>query len=273
MTLRSIGLVARPVPVSRLGAILVAVLAISLGVAACGPARPELSDPIEILRAGAASLEDIESFHVRGAIEGEIALDIGGIGGGAPLGLGGTTLDGDVDVTAGELAAELLAPSLFNARVSIVVADGSSYLKAPIITGGGWIRQPGAEGIGGDVGAAVEGLRDFLARPGLAPEKLSDTRCAGTDCYSVRFVVPGEQVRDALGSLGSAVPGLSGDSVGDVTVTAGIRKDDLRLTTLGVEIPTGGTKPLSIDLELSKVNEPVTISPPPADEVNDPPAG
>ena len=67
----------------------------------------------------------------------------------------------------------------------------------------------------------------------------------------------------ALGSLGSAIPGLSGDAVGDVTVTVGVRKDDEQLATIGLEIPAGGEKPLTVELELSKVDVPVTITPPP----------
>ena len=43
------------------------------------------------------------------------------------------------------------------------------------------------------------------------------------------------------------------------------------LATLGLEIPAGGAAPLTISLELSKVNEPVTIDAPPADEVKDAP--
>jgi hypothetical protein len=110
-------------------------------------------------------------------------------------------------------------------------------------------------------------------RAELRPEKLPEARCAGTDCYSVRFTVPANEVRDALGSFGSAIPGLSGDAVGDVTVPVGVRKDDLRLAALGLDVPAGGTAPLAIRLEISKVNEAVTIVPPPADQVDAPPGG
>ncbi len=244
-----------------------------LGAAACSPGTPALTDPAEILQKGAASLGEMKSFHLRGAIDGEFPLSIGGAGGGAPLPLNGTTLDGDVDVANGELAVELMAPALLNLRVNLVVADGAAYLKAPIITGDGWVKQPATGGIGADPGAAIDGLATFLARPELKPEKLPDARCAGTDCYSVRFTVPAADVRDALGSLGGAIPGLSGDAVGDVTVTAGVRKDDLQLATLDLEIPGGGTKPLTISLELSKVDQPVTITAPPADQVKDAPGG
>lgn len=247
---------------------------LALVAAACGPNTPALTDPVQILQKGAASLGEMKTFHLRGTIDGEVPLDLGGMGdGGAPLPLDGTTIDGDVDVAGGELAVELLAPAFLNLRVNILVAEGSAYLKAPLVTGQRWIRQPAKGGIGGDPGVALAGLAAFLARPELTPEKLPDTRCAGTDCFSVRFTVPAEEVRDALGSLGSAIPGLSGDAVGDVTVTAGVRKDDLRLATLGLQIPAGGTAPLTIVLELSKVNEPVTIVPPPADEVDGAPGG
>lgn len=256
---------------SARGALATLLVAAVLASAACSPSKAELTDPVEILQAGAASLGEMTSFHLRGAIDGELALDIGGGGGGAPVPLDGTTLDGDVDVAGAKLAVELLAPALLNLRLNLVVADGSAYLKAPILTGDSWVRQPAEGGIGGDPGAALDGLATFLARPELKPEKLPDTRCAGTDCYSVRFTVPAAEIRDALGSLGSAIPGLSGDAVGDVAVTAGVRKDNLQLATLGLDIPAGGAQDLTIDLELSKVNEPVTITPPPADEVKDAP--
>jgi hypothetical protein len=246
---------------------------IALVAAACGSSAPALTDPVEILQAGAASLGEMKTVHLRGVIEGEISLDLGGAGGGAPLPLKGTTLDADVDVASSALAAELMAPALFNLRVNVIVVDGSSYLRAPIITGDSWVRQPAEGGVGGDPGAALEGLAAFLARPELQPEKLPDVRCAGTDCYSVQFTVPAQELADALGSLGSSIPGLSGAAVGDVTVTVGVRKDDLSLATLSLEIPAGGATPLAISLELTKVNEPVTIEAPPADQVKDAPGG
>jgi hypothetical protein len=237
-------------------------LAAAFALAACGSGTPTLTDPIEILQKGAASLGELKSVHVRGAIDGEVALDIGGLGSGAPLPLDGTTLEGDVDIANSALTAEVLAPALLNFRANLVVADGSAYLRAPLITGDKWVRQPAGGAMGGDPGAALDGLAAFLERPELKPEKLPDVRCAGTDCYSVRLTVPAAEVRGALGSLGGAIPGLSGDAVGDVTVTVGVRKDDLRLATLGLDVPTGGSTPLSIDLELSKYDEPVTITPP-----------
>jgi hypothetical protein len=264
-----------PVRHRRFAPPFVAVVALfALVAAACGPgatAAPTLTDPVEILQAGAASLGEMETLHVRGLVEGELPLDVSGVGGGAPLSLDGTTLDADVDVPNSALAVELLAPALFNLRINVIVVDGSSYLRAPILTGESWIRQPADGGIGGDPGAALEGLSAFLARPELEPEKLPDTRCAETDCYSVRLSAPADELLDALGSLGSSIPGLSGDAVGDVTLTVGVRKDNLQLATLDLEVPAGGTTPLTINLELTKVNEPVTIEAPPADEVKDAP--
>jgi hypothetical protein len=253
---------------------LAAVLAmLALLLAACGPSQPELTDPVEILQAGAASLGEMETLHVRGLVEGEIPLAIGGAGGGAPLPLDGTTLDADIDVAGGELALELLAPTLLNLRLNLVVADGAAYLRVPVLTGQKWIRQDAEGGIGGDPGAALEGLAAFLARPELKPERLPDTRCAGTDCYSVRFTVPAAEIGAALGDLGGAIPGLAPDAIGDATVTAGVRKDNRQLATLDLLIPAGGTEPLTIALEIGKVNEPVTIETPPPDEVTDAPDG
>lgn len=250
--------------------VLVATFAlVALVAAGCGPTTPALIDPIQILQKGAASFGALKTFHLRGTADGEVPLDLGGVGaGGVPLTLDGTTIDGDVEVAGGGLAVELLAPALLNLRVNIVVAGGSAYLKAPLITGKRWVRQAAGGGIGGDPAVALARLAAFLARPELRPEKLPDARCTGTDCYSVRFTVPAGEVRDALGSLGSAIPGLSGDAVGDVTVIVGVRKDSLRLATLGLDIPVGGAVPLAIRLEFSRYDEPLAITAPPADQVD-----
>ncbi len=248
-------------------------LVLGLVLAACGGASaPPLTDPVAILRAGAASLGTLTTVHVRGAIDGEVAIGLGPTGGGGPIALDGTTIDGDIDVAGDALSVEVVAPALLNQRIDLVVKDAVSYLKAPIVTGQRWVREPAGQGVGADPGSILEGLSAFLARPELLPEKLADTRCAGADCYAVRSVVPAAEVRAALGTLGSSVPGL-GDAVGDVTVTVGVRTSDLRLVTLGLEVPTGGERPLSIALELSAIGEPVTITSPPADEVDGAPGG
>ncbi len=256
----------------RLSVAAVALAILALLVAACGPSEPELDDPVAILQAGAASLGEMETLNLRGLVEGEIPLAIGGAGG-APLPLDGTTLDADIDVTGGELAFELLAPTLLNLRLNLVVADGAAYLRVPVLTGQKWLRQEAEGGIGGDPGAALEGLAAFLARPELAPERLPDGRCAGTDCYTVRFTVPAAEIGAALGDLGGAIPGLAPDAIGDATVTAGVRKDNRQLATLDLSVPAGGSQPLTISLEIGKVNEPVTIEAPPPDEVTDAPGG
>lgn len=248
-----------------------AALAVGLVLAGCGgPTAPAMTDPVQILQKGAASLAALKTVHLRGTADGQLALDIGGLGSGGPLSIDGSTLDGDIDVAGKALSIEANVVSLLSLKVDLVAVGGSTYLKAPILTGGSWVRQPATGsvgGIGADPSAFLSGLSTFLARKDLAPKKLSDARCAGADCYEVQFTVPAAEVRAALGSLGSAIPGLSGEAIGDVTVTAGVRKDDLRLGTLGLSIPTAGAKPLVIAIELSKYDEPVTITAPPADQV------
>lgn len=252
--------------------LVVAATLLGLLAAACGPSTPPLAGPEEILEAAASSLETMDTVHLRGTVDGPLPIDAGGTGG-LPLTLDGTTLEADVDLPAAALALEVLAPAVLNLRLDVVVVDGTGYVRAPIITGESWARLPAEGGLGGDPGAAFDGLAALLRRPGLEAEQLPDRRCAGTDCQVVRIEVPVEEVRAALGDLGSAIPGLGAAEPGAVAVTIGVRRDNQELGTMVLEVEGDGTDPLVFALELSRVNEPVTITPPPADEVTDTPLG
>jgi len=251
----------------------VVVLAFGLVLAACGgPAASPLTDPGEILRSGAASLTALKTVHVQGVVDGEIAVGAGSAGGGGPLDLDGTTIVVDLDAAARALSVQVAAPALLNMRLDLVVRDGTAYLRLPIVTGQRWVRQRAGGPLTADPAAVIHGLASFLARPDLAPARLADARCGGTDCYVVRFTVAAAVVRAALGSPGTAIPGL-GSAVGDVPVTVGVRRSDLRLATLALDVPAGGAKPLAIRLELSRFDETPAITAPPADEVDSAPGG
>ena len=268
----------RPMPhaarVAGAGA-LVAALAVLVG--ACGPSTPGLTDAKEILGKGLANLAALKSFHVDVAVAGEVKLSFGGSSGsGVPIPLDGTTATGDVDLAGRSLSASASAPSLFNFKGDLVLVDDALYVKAPLVIGADtWQKQQLATGSVADAASdpakLIDQLRAFLDRPGVAPVKQGDEKCGDTDCYKVSFTIPAAELNGAAGQGLSALPG--GVTLGDVTAIAWVRRSDVRLAKLTADVSLGNMGSLSLTLSLSKFDVPVTITAPPADQVQEGPGG
>jgi len=144
----------------------------------------------------------------------------------------------------------------------VVAIDGVVYARVPLFGSGGWTRQAGADSIFGllaDPAAVLAQLGAFLARPGVAPRTLSNERCDDADCYAVAFTIPAAQI-----TAGNSAAGLPGGLVlGDVAVTALVRTDTPRLVKLSFDVPLGAGGTVNVGLSLSKIGDPVTITPPP----------
>ena len=245
-------------------ALLAAVVLLGLVAAACGgQAAPALSDPKQILEAGISGLQTAKTFHVDGTATGKLVLSLGGsTGSGAPISLDGSTITGDGDLFGKRASLSLAVPALFNVTADVVAIDAVVYARVPLLGSGVWTRQAGADSIFGllaDPAAVLAQLGAFLARPGVAPRTLSNERCDDADCYAVAFTIPAAQITG-----GNPAAGLPGGLVlGDVAVTALVRTDTPRLVKLSFDVPLGAGGTVNVALSLSKIGDPVTITPPP----------
>ena len=245
-------------------ALLAAVVLLGLVAAACGgQAAPALSDPKQILEAGISGLQTAKTFHVDGTATGKLVLSLGGsTGSGAPISLDGSTITGDGDLFGKRASLSLAVPALFNVTADVVAIDAVVYARVPLLGSGGWTRQAGTDSIFGllaDPAAVLAQLGAFLARPGVAPRTLSNERCDDADCYAVAFTIPAAQITG-----GNPAAGLPGGLVlGDVAVTALVRTDTPRLVKLSFDVPLGAGGTVNVALSLSKIGDPVTITPPP----------
>ena len=244
---------------------LVTMLAI-IAAACGGPAAPALSDPKQILEAGISGLQDAKTFHVEGTANGKLVVSLGGTpgsGSGAPISLDGSTLTGDADLAGKRASLSLAIPTLFGLTANVVAIDGVVYTKVPIPGSAGWTRQAGSGSIFdalADPAKLLDEFAAFLDRPGVAPRKLANERCGDADCHAVSFTIPAAQVL-AGASPASALPG--GLVLGDVAVTALVRTDAPRLVELSFDVPLGAGGTVNVALELSKLGDPVAITPPP----------
>lgn len=259
----------------------------SILAAACGtPSAPELTDPVAILEAAATQATAARSVHIDVTAEGQLALDLTGTGGGAPIDLADTTATLDLDIADGAAKATFAAPGLLGLRGELIAVDGAAYVKTSLTgplyqrTAFGDADTPPGTGATPDPSAVAEmvtQLREVLAQPGVDPVKGDDVPCGTADCYTVTIQLTPEELA-AIGAGTGQLPLPSGlpipiPDVGDQTIdlTVRVAKDTTRLAGLTLAIGGGATGDLTAEITFSKWDEDLTIAAPPADQVQ--PAG
>ncbi len=260
--------------------LLASATAASILVAACagGQSAPELTDPTEILTAAAGQLAEATSVHVDLTADGSIDLDLTGSGSGAPLELADTTASADLDISRGDARLTFALPGVLGLRGEVIVVDGTAYAKTSL-TGPLYQSMPLDEAgaalpsASPDAESMLASLTDFLTQSGLDPVKGADVECGTTSCYVVTIALTPEGLSsldggDAGLALPSGLP-IPIPDLGDVSLDLVIQveKPTRNLAGLTASITTGGPAELTAELRFSKWNESVSISAPPADEV------
>jgi hypothetical protein len=243
------------------------VAALVLGACGGSPGASPISDPTEILTKSLEATQDATSVHVKADIAGSVALDLTGQGSAGPLDLTGTTVEGDIDLANGNAQASFSAPTLFGLSGELIVIGEDSYLKISLL-GDEYQKSTNTAddptGALSDPQQAIADLQKALDELPTPPTKGPDEKCGDADCYRVTIDVPTTDVGGALGGvLGSAAPDVSGSATIDVWV----RQDDLRPAKVVVTADGGAEGTITVTLELTRWDEPVSISAPPADQV------
>lgn len=257
--------------IRRLAAPLALLSAAAVALAACGstPSLPALTDPNEIVAAALKTTEGARSVHVDLTVDGSITMDLMGTGNAAPLSLTGTTAAADVDMAGGKAHATFAIPAFLNLNGELIQIGETSYLKTSL-TGPRYETQQATDGLPvdpTDPAGIFDDVGDFLTADGVDPIQGDDVDCGGKSCYSVSIELTAEELA-ALGAGQAAQLGLPLD-LGSASLAFGIRveKDTHRLAGIGATISLGEGGSLTLDLAMSKWDEPMDISPPPADQV------
>jgi hypothetical protein len=264
---------------------------ISIVLAACGggtptPAGPILSDPRLILASTIAAIHDARTVHFHVAVSGtfNLALLTSQASGAAPaagaspalLDLAGTTLDGDFDVTNRAIQATASVPTMFGLTANLVVIGGNGYIKTSL-TGSKYYQLDLASlmsslpipslGPAGSADPAAASARISQLEAELAklapPSLLADEAIGGQDSYHV-------QEHLASSDVGGASQVLGGRTA-DLTVDLWSRKSDLRPSRVVLLIDMGGDGRLTLTMDPTNYDAPLTIAAPPADQVSDKP--
>ena len=244
---------------------------IAVVVTACGgPSLPALTDPTEIIMAGLTSVESARTVHLEVRGDGEITIGLPGASGtSTSIKLGGTTASADIDMAAGRAHATFAAPGLLILSGELIQIGETSYLKTSLggplfevqeVVDSLPVDPTDASGIFDDMG-------DLLLADGVDPVKGHDVECGGKPCYTVSI----ELTADELAALGIVAPtpvDLPIDvRVVSLALTIRVEQDSHRLAGVGSVISLGDAGSLTLDVTASNWDQPMDISPPPADQV------
>ena len=251
--------------------VLAPLIAMLVLVACQGQPANLLTDPNQILAAAATNAASATSAHVDLTASGTVSLDPLGTGAGSPVDIGGTTLNADLDLQNAKTRATFSSPNLLNLAGELIVAD-AIYLKSTL-TGPKYHSMP----LTGTSEPPLKGLTDLLARTDLQPTKGADAPCAGGTCYTLTLRVDASDL-GALGGAAAALPSalpipVPIPDVSDASVDLTLHVDQAtnRLSDASASIDLGDTGKVTLQGTFTRWNEPVTISAPPADQVE--PAG
>ncbi|MGH3516815.1 MAG: LppX_LprAFG lipoprotein [Haloechinothrix sp.] len=224
--------------------ILLVLLAIIAMITSGCTSDEQLPDAAELLRESADATSKITSTHFTLAVNGEVP------------GLSVRNIDGDLTTAGGpEGAAKGTATLTLGGQLiegEFVLVDQTLYLKGP--TGG--FQQIPAAMIAGvyDPSAVLDperGIAKLLA--GVRDAKTEATEdVAGTPTYRVTGAVS----KDVIATL---LPGITSD----VNMTLWLAQEGEHLPVkASAALPTDGEQPASVDVTLSDVDKPVTVTAP-----------
>lgn len=163
--------------------------------------------------------------------------------------------------------ATFKVPALLNLTGELIQIGQTSYVKTSL-TGDQYQKQESSDvpiDEATDPAESLDELQQFLDQPGVSPTKVADAKCGDNkDCYQVEI----DLTSDELAALASEAPEM-GAELGDANVkmTFGVEKDSLRMSKLVVSVNAGDTGALDVTVDLTKWDENVSISEPPADQV------
>jgi hypothetical protein len=234
---------------------------------------PALSDPTAIVTAGLASTESARTVHLDVEVDGEINLDVFG-GEGTSINLGGTSASADVDMAGGKAHVTFAAPGLLILSGELIQIGETSYLRTSL----GGPQFETIEAIDAlpvdptDPSGVFDGLGGLLLADGVHPVKGPDAPCGDTSCYTVTI----ELTADELAALGASapipddlpmpldLPDLAGV---ELAMTVRVEKDTHRLAGIGTVLSLGEIGSVTVDVTATNWDQPMDISPPPADQV------
>ena len=244
---------------------LVAVAALSLTACSATPAAAALTSPTDIINAALKATEGAKSFLADATVDGNISGDLMGSGTSQSFNLAGTTASADVDIANKAVHASFAVPALLGLSGDVIVVNKKAYVKTSL-TGPLYMVSDVTDTAGvdpTDTGKTIDNVGGLLTQPGIEPVKGDDVACGSKQCYTVNVDLTADELSKIAGAQASSLPVTDGS----LKLQIRVEKDTNHLAGATVEVASTSQGSLKVDIVLSKWDEPVTISAPPADQV------
>ncbi|MES2208710.1 MAG: LppX_LprAFG lipoprotein [Chloroflexota bacterium] len=237
----------------------VLLMVVALVAAACGAGSgPALTDPDEILTKAVAAMQKAKTVHIEASVEGSLSADLTGTGQAGDMSLTGTTLSGDLDIAGKNAHVAAAVPAFLGLTADIIIVGGDTYTKVSL-SGDKYQKSVTSTTDPTDPAVAIKEVTAFLAKPEVSPVKKDDASCGSKSCYQIEISL-------SAADLTTLMPG---DAIGDATIVATIliEKDTLYPASATLNLKGSTVGDLTLKLTLKDWDKAVTISAPPADQV------
>jgi hypothetical protein len=262
-------------PARVLCAILVAIVVAGCGGSSGTPTAAPLSDPSEILARSAASLEHVKTVHVKIDVKGKVDASTLGITGlSSNITLDGIKIEGDVDIEGQAYHLVLSAPpALFGVSAEIVSVDGYTYTKSSLQPGGKYTKASAGDAPvsipSPDASMSLEdqiaAIKKSLTDAGATATLEGTEQVDGQNAYHISISIPLDKINETIsGAGGSAASGITVDSA---EFDMWVYTASLRPAKLQVKGSAGTVGNVDLLVTMSKYDQAVTITAPPADQI------
>ena len=243
-----------------------ALVALALGLSACGGSSPTPADPRVLVRQGVEATLAAGTFHVSATLDGSITA----AGMTSPLSLNGTTLEADVDAAAMRTHATFGVPGLLGLSGELIVIGSDAYVTSSI-TGPGWFHAPLAQGDAvttlTNPATVLSTITDLLDATGVELATRETTDCDGTPCTHVELTIPADQLGGVTAAAGGLLPA---DLLADgLVVDLYVDTSEGRLVELDTEIDSASAQALRLSVTIGSFGGSLSIEPPPASDIQE----
>ena len=251
--------------------------ALLLGASAAASAQ---DDPAQLLAQSLTATSAATSFHFLVTADG--AINLGDSFGGKPLDITGAKAEGDVSVSPQAVQISEFAVPLGPVSISgglIYPNDGNVYIKLALpgasaadlwhsIATGNMVPNLTASPVPGDPDMATK-ISDAITQSGATLTNEGDVPCVAGTCTKLHLEVPASALDSTVGAMlpgGSPAPSAAAAAPIPVDILVDNATKFVDSVSAHVVEASSGLD-LTIAIQLSAFNQPVTITAPPADQV------